>query len=320
VIRSRRVALASDAVAQEAAENLLAAGAGALGAVLGGFFAAAGATPGVLLGPLSVLVGGVGQGARAFDGRPCQPGLGTRRPRGFAELEVPEAAWVAIPTAPFAAVIAHAYGAGATLAAVVKPGVEAAVAVGAERRAAWLDRLARVGAAAIAEPQFRRPLLRVGGASEGGLVTPSDLVPPADTDQPASELFFDDSRWMQAPWLEIPSPGGVKGAARAVCAADSHGVLAAACYQCVDSGAFVEELELIAPRAAVPVRRGVPRIAPGTRLHADFAAALRLDGTLRPIEIVVEPDSATLDLAKVVSPRLIVRRDPETRFVSSQRA
>ncbi len=319
-MRARSAALASESVAQEAADALLSAGAGALGAVLGGFFAAAGASPGVLLGPLSLLVGGVGQGARAFDGRQRQPGLGARRPRGFAEAEVPAAAWVAVPTAPFAAVIAHAYGAGATFAAVVRPGVEAARAVGALHRAEWLERLARVGGAALAEPQFRRPLLRAGAASEGGLLTPRDLEPPPDTDQPATELLRGDVRWMLPPWSGSANPGGAAGSVRAICAADGHGVLAAACYQNVETGVVVEELELLAPRAAVPVRRGVTRVSPGTRLHACFAAALRLDAAMRPVEIVIEPQSETLDVDKVASPRLIARRDPEARWVTTQRA
>ncbi|MGC4065984.1 MAG: hypothetical protein QM784_15310 [Polyangiaceae bacterium] len=87
VTNLRSCSLSNDIVAAEAADECLLAGGSAVAAVLCGFFAAAGAYSGVLLGPLSLLVAGVGSGARAFDGRLRQPGLGTKRPRGFRDEE-----------------------------------------------------------------------------------------------------------------------------------------------------------------------------------------------------------------------------------------
>ncbi|HET9960276.1 MAG TPA: hypothetical protein VFQ61_37555, partial [Polyangiaceae bacterium] len=99
-MRIRHAVAASDSIAEQAATERLAAGGSAVTAVLAGFFAVAGARPGVLLGPMSILVAGVGQGARAFDGRVRQPGLGAKRPRGILDgSEVPEAAQVAVPGA-----------------------------------------------------------------------------------------------------------------------------------------------------------------------------------------------------------------------------
>ena len=73
---------ASDPRVAEAMESLLPK-ANAVDLVIGGVFAAAALEPSVLLGPVQVLLGGVGSGLRAIDGRTRQPGLGAPRPRGF---------------------------------------------------------------------------------------------------------------------------------------------------------------------------------------------------------------------------------------------
>lgn len=317
-MRARSAVLASEAIAEQAALDHLTNGGGALGAVLAGFFAAAGARPGVLLGPMSALVAGVGQGARAFDGRLRQPGLGTKRPRGFLSAdEVPNAARVATPGAPMAAIIAHAY-AGDSLRTVIAPGVQAAIRAGAERRAHFLDRLAQVGAAALNEPSFKRALVQVGGTSEGGVLTPSDLETTDNVDQPAQERVAGDATWVESPWANgAPESCGDRGAG--ICAADIHGVIAALTYRISDVGTLVPDLELIAPHAAVPVMRGVPRVAPGSRITAPAPMALRLDERARPTELLLEPESSRLTLDSVASPRLVLRRDPSTLYVSAVR-
>lgn len=317
-MRVRRAVLATEAVAEQAALDHLTNGGGALGAVLAGFFAAAGARPGVLLGPLSAIVSGVGQGARAFDGRLRQPGLGTKRPRGFLGAdEVPNAARVAAPGAPMAAIIAHAY-ASDSLRTLIAPGVQAAERAGAEKRARFLDRLAQVGAAALSEPAFKRALLQVAGTAEGGVLTPSDLESGEDIDQPAEERRVDDATWVVTPWADVaPESSPDRGAG--VCAADIHGVIAALSYRICDVGTLVPDLELIAPHSAVPVMRGVPRVSPGTRLAAAAPMALRLDERARPTELLLEPESARLTLGNVNSPRLVLRRDPSTLYVTGVR-
>lgn len=315
--RARRDAVASDAVAEEAALALLADGASALSAALGGFFAAAGASAGVLLGPLGILLGGIGQGARAFDGRLRQPGLGARRPRGFqADETIPDAASIAVPVALHTAIVAHAYGSGASLNAILRPGIEAASARGAEKRARLLTRVAEVGASALAEPAFQRPLLYAGGASEGGLITPRDLEPKSDIDLPTSPLTSGEHNYLTAPWMKAAAPGTSEGRGRGLCVADAMGGLAALCYRDVDRGVALDELDLIAPLASVPVRRGVARVAPGAHLTAPFAAAIRLDSQMRPIEISLEPESADFDPEMAQNPRFTLLVDPESRSVS----
>ena len=72
-MRLRALAISNDPIAEEAALAQLSQGGSAVGAVLAGFFAAAGGYSGVLLSPLTVLVAGIGTGGRAFDGRLRQP-------------------------------------------------------------------------------------------------------------------------------------------------------------------------------------------------------------------------------------------------------
>ena len=68
-VRLRSLARSNDPLCEAAAGDELAKGGSAVDAVLSGYFAAAGAYPGVLLGPVTLLIGGTGSGDRAFDGR-----------------------------------------------------------------------------------------------------------------------------------------------------------------------------------------------------------------------------------------------------------
>ncbi|HYO97063.1 MAG TPA: hypothetical protein VER33_21280 [Polyangiaceae bacterium] len=319
-MRPRAAALASDALVEAAATEYLTDGGGALGAVLAGFFAAAGAEPGVLLGPLSVLVAGTGQGARAFDGRLRQPGLGAKRPRGFTDANVPPAARVAAPTAIATAVIAHAYGGGQSLRSMLRPGVAAAERAGVPSRMALLERVAQVGAAALLEAAYRRPLLRVGSPSEGGQLTPTDLDPPSDVDEPAIERLDGGSRWVLSPWLDaIAADGEVAGQGSAIVAVDTLGVFAAASYRRVFEGVWIEELGLFAPPSAVPVMRGVPRVSPGARLPTPAPLGVRFDDAGRQIEVAAEPQARRIDLTLSTRFSLSIRRDPDTRNIATHR-
>ncbi|HYP88320.1 MAG TPA: hypothetical protein VEQ59_09200, partial [Polyangiaceae bacterium] len=81
-LRLRALARSNDALCEAAAGEVLARGSTAIDAVIAGYFAAAGAYPGVLFGSVTVLLGGTGSGDRAFDGRVRQPGRNAKRPRG----------------------------------------------------------------------------------------------------------------------------------------------------------------------------------------------------------------------------------------------
>ncbi len=172
-LRLRALARSNDPLCEAAAGEELARGGSAIDAVLAGYFAAAGAYPGVLLGPVTLLLGGTGSGDRAFDGRVRQPGRNAKRPRGtLPGQEPPLAARVGVPCSVPALAVAVGYGAQATLRRLVQPGLVLARERGAERRAGVLARVGEVGALAFSEPELSRALVRAFGAPNDGLVTP----------------------------------------------------------------------------------------------------------------------------------------------------
>ena len=110
-MRRTSSAVGSDATATEVAREHLLTGGDAVGAVVAGFFAAAGEAPGVLFGAVGLMLAQVGAGVRAFDGRPRQPGLAQRRVRGLVEGDaIPVAARVAAPGSVAALLVALRYG------------------------------------------------------------------------------------------------------------------------------------------------------------------------------------------------------------------
>lgn len=296
-MRRPATAVGSDAAARDAAQAYLDAGGDAVGAVVAGFFAAAGDSPGVLFGAVGLIVAQVGMGVRAFDGRLRQPGLGQRRARGLAAGDrVPAAAHVAVPGGIAALLVAVRYGRTAALSKLVSGGVALARKAGCERRAEALDTILRLGAAALASPGISRPLIHLAGPSEGGALGLSDLESIPELDHPARAvgatrvppwaderlegLHASDSDWQDQALRQ-----------HGLCASDASGGLAALCYDCVISGLRIEELELLVPLGAVPPRRGLPRVAPGRFLPAPVPLSIELgEGDV--------PFSATVALAE----------------------
>lgn len=316
-MRIRAAALSNDRVAEESAQDYLATGGSALGAVIAGYFASAGAFTGVLLGPVAVLVAGVGVGARAFDGRLRQPGLATKRPRGFKEGEaIPDAARVAIPTSVDALLVSLAYDGSQSVGAVMKSGISRAQRSGGDARAELLRRIRAVGAAAMVEPTFVRAMLHVAGASEGGLATPSDFKPAQDLDQAAVERPLPVGKLVEVPWAErdAEAPGAdAMGIGCAITAVDVRGVFAALSFRRTSDGIPVEELDLEAPPVAIPVQRNISRVAPGTRLPCPAPIGVRLDASGTAVEVVAAPAALRLDDPDKAPFRLT--RDPSTQDV-----
>ncbi|HEY3235055.1 MAG TPA: hypothetical protein VGJ84_10065 [Polyangiaceae bacterium] len=323
-MKTRAVAIANDPLAERAAQEFLQGAGSAVGAVLCGFFAAAGAYAGVLLGPLNVMTIGIGAGRRAFDGRLRQPGLGTKRPRGFRSGDpVPDAARVAVPTSVSAVLVAYNYHGGDKLAALLRPSIAQAERCGAPGRAALLRRIRAVGAVALAEPSFVRPLLRVAGLSEGGLLTPADFGKAPDMDQPAVQRRVSGAALCEPPWAaecDAAHDWKALGIGYAVLAVDSHGVFAMANYYRIKDGLLIEDLELEMPPVAVPVQRGVTRLAPGSRLPTPAPIAARISATGVPLEALAAPAVNRLNNKLVEHPPLRVRRDPSTLDVDAARA
>jgi len=316
---TRSAAIASEVIAEQTASDFLAQGGSATGAVLAGFFAAAGAHAGVLLGPVSILLGAVGTGVRAFDGRLRQPGRGGRRPRGFRSSEaIPTAARVAVPAGVAAALVALAYDGSQRLGGMVKAGVRLAERGGAESRAELLLRIRAVGAAALGETEFVRAMLREAGPSQGGLLTSADFKISTDLEQRASQRQVGDMLLHEPPWaadLKPLAPGSECGVGGAVCAVDVQGGFATLAYRRVLDGFAIDAYELVAPLVAVPVERGVERIRPGTCLPSPTPLAIRCDAASVPLEVMASPAAHRIDADTLAGPILRLRRDPQRGWV-----
>jgi gamma-glutamyltranspeptidase/glutathione hydrolase len=312
----RSVAVADDPVAAEAAEDILLSGGSALGAVAAAFFAAAGAHSGVLLSPVTLLAVGGGIGARAFDGRSRQPGLGTKRPRGFKDgEEIPPGARVAVPAALTAVMVALAYDEQAKVSRLVRSALRRARDSGAEARAEFMERVRAVGAGAVSESSFVRPLLHVAGESSGGLITATDLRSITDVDVAAVQVDIGSAKWVVSPWASETSGGADSelGIGQSVCAVDVRGLFAALAYRRVMNGIGIDEIELEAPPIAVPVLRGVSRVSPGEPLPAPAPIAIRVDDAGNPVEVVAASSAATPSESALASAKLRIRWDAANR-------
>ncbi|HMA91636.1 MAG TPA: hypothetical protein VKP30_03075 [Polyangiaceae bacterium] len=314
----RAAAISNDPVAEQGANECLLGGGTALGAALAGFFASAGANSSVLLGPISILVAGVGSGVRAFDGRLRQPGLGVKRPRGFRDEDpVPDAAYVAVPNAMSAVAVALAYDEDRSLSSVVRYGIANAQRVGADARAEQLKVVRGMGAAAFSDPMFLRPLMHVAGPSEGGNLTPNDFsAVPTDVDVEAT-AHPESSDWFEVPW----AAGGAAPTARdlggqmVIIAFDTRGCAAGISYLRAKDGISLDSIELEAPRAAVPVLRGVTRFAPGERIAYPASMAIRVEAG-RPTTIIASPGSPRLGQSELDGPQLSLGRANSSRLVT----
>ncbi|MEP7126751.1 MAG: hypothetical protein ABJE95_37825 [Byssovorax sp.] len=264
---------ASSVAARAAAAEILAEGGTAVDAVIAGFFAAAGERPGVLLAPAVALVAGTGAGARAYDGRSAQPGLGSARPRGFvADAAIPDAAYAAAPRTIAMLVLLHGHRGRTSLSVLTRAGVAAADAQDEKSRAGLIRRVGASGVLALRSTEVARALVAAGGSVAGGMLTERDLeeARPAETDAVTTQLAS-GANVFTSPWA--PAEGSAAGA-EAVVACDGRGIVAAIAYAPSSAGIVVPELGITLARDAVPVLRGVTRLAPGTPLASCAPIAL----------------------------------------------
>ncbi len=297
MIRGARAA-ASQSAAAAAAQAVLDGGGGAVDAIIAGFLGAAGAHPSVLFAPAVAVVAGFGAGGRVFDGRAAQPGRGAPRPRGFVdEASVPPGARVAVPRSIGMLMLLGGYRGRATLTELSRPGVAAADEAGAKLRAGLLRKVGAAGVLALRNPDVARALLAAGGSMAGGALTETDLEGTPPTEGDAETTLVAEGLTVYAPPFPTEGENGeprTSAAAEAIVACDGRGVIAALAYVPARDGVAVPDLEVTLGLSAVPVRRGVTRVAPGTLLPAPapiaialqsggFAAAVALPG-LRRIE------------------------------------
>lgn len=294
---------ASDDSAAVACEEAISAGLSPLRVVVAGYLALAGQHPGVLLSPFGLLLHGLGA-SRAFDGRLRQPGLGTKRPRGFLDDEaVPASAYVAAPQAVPALFVALSYDSNRRTSELFKHALLNAKQAGAERRHHVLTRVRELGARAFAATELYRPLIHIGGASEGGVLGTKDFEPVPTIDMATAQHRVEvptpagttDGVSVSFPWQESANatPGCVPGYVAAV---DRRGMGVLLRYEHAIDGVAVDELELIAPRAAAPVRRGQRRVRPGDVLpgFAPGHIVARADGAV----VAVYPNTTDVDVLR----------------------
>lgn len=258
-------AAATENAAQSAAQALVAKG-NAIDAVCAGVLAACANDPGVIMGPIHVLVAGPGFGVRCVDGRLRQPGKNAPRPRGFLTAEeVPPAARVAVPSLPTAIATAISMFGTQTPRQIADPALAAL-----ERkhpRRALLEALAREGPSVLAKDPFAEALMTAFGRLAGGVMTPDDLRAPR---APAEPCMIEGGGAF-APFAEEDA---AHGELHAVCAADRRGGVAVACYEVARDGFAIEALGVLAPLRAEPVMRGVRRIEPGAPLPCTSSVCL----------------------------------------------
>lgn len=303
--RLQRAAVASSPEVEAAAEELLRKG-NAVDGAIAGVFAACAMSPGVLLGPVQILVGGGGSGLRALDGRVRQPGIGAPRPRGFRDdEEVPDAARVGVPWLPATLSVAVATAGTATFAQVMGPAL--ALAKGSPRHEV-LAKISQRGPRAIEERPLSGELLALAGRTSGGLLTSDDLSsqrpevhsasrhllralgdPAAargargrSASKTSTEADGGAQRVVIAlPWANdeagTPAPPVGKvviATTRSVATVDRNGSFAIACWDEGVEGLVIGDLGLRAPFFAEPVLRGETRVRPGDARPAAAPIAL----------------------------------------------
>jgi gamma-glutamyltranspeptidase/glutathione hydrolase len=279
---AKALVAATDPVARAGGEAIIEDGGSASDAVVAAILSAAAVRSGVLLGPLVAMVGGVGAGTTLFDGRTCQPGLGEKRPRGFmADDRIPLAARCAVPRGVAALALVHAYSTKRPWSALVRSARATAkqqdeVDDGLDARLEVLDALPAHGAPSLT--QLAGALIRAAGPGAGGLLSARDLEEARPADSRPSFEAMADAELARPVWSDAVGDEETRSETlqrtHVVVAADGRGLVAAASYTPFPAGLLVPELGLRLASAAVPVRRGVPRVTPGTPLWAPSPIAL----------------------------------------------
>lgn len=288
------LAIGSHKGAEQAASAALDSVGSAADAVIAGFFAHAGADPGVLLSPVVAIVAGVGAGARVVDGRALQPGKGAARPRGWkSESEVPDAARIGVPRSVGALTLLHASRGKTSLGQLVKPGIAAAEEMGASARAGLLRRIGRSGQTALRSDEFVSAMIGAAGPVVGGVLTAEDFDSALPDDLPAkSTQVHGDATVIGLPW---DAPLGRFPRAHVVLACDGRGIVVALAYMPVgvEDGLSVPELGVVLGKHAHPVRRGIPRTKPGTVL--DMSAPIAVTTSAGTTTLVALLGKSTID-------------------------
>jgi len=293
-VRNPSAAVASDGRMSDLANAVLQKGGSAADACIAAWFAAAAVFPAALLGPVHMIVAGPGVGLHSYDGSVVQPGRSVPRPRGYqSREEVPDAARIGATSAVAAIAAAHAQDGRLSLFESATAAAKMAQAEDASLRAALIRRVASVGPVALREPSFSRPLLDVAGRAQGGNLTIEDL------EQAAAVVGrpIEHHRLLLLP-RETQSVAPIELQSLIACACDTSGVLGVIHIGLDPKPIELDELQIAAPRMAVPVMRGVPRITPGKPVLAPAPIAISVDSGLPQAAIGFE---SSRDLIEALS-------------------
>jgi gamma-glutamyltranspeptidase/glutathione hydrolase len=157
----------------------------------------------------------------------------------------------------------------APLSELARHGVAAAEEAGAKARARFLRQIGAAGVLALRAPDVQQALLAVGGRMAGGTLTATDLEEATPDEAETEATLLGESVTVHAPPFATTN-----GDAEGIVACDARGVIAALAYAPSRDGIQVPDLEVTLGRLAVPVRRGVTRIAPGAPLPAPAPIAI----------------------------------------------
>ncbi|APS00130.1 hypothetical protein [Pajaroellobacter abortibovis] len=294
--------MASQEIVQAVATDVLRRG-NAIDALVAGLFSACAHSPSVLLGPVQILMGGVGLGVQAVDGRVRQPGLGTRRPRGFQPADsIPKAAYVGVPCFPGALAAALAIGGTLSWSAALSLALKETRFL-SRQRISLLQQIVHRGPLVFSEAGIASAFVDAFGKIAGGLITREDMEQVRPLILRGFEKKTKGSTLFPLPWsgeeyLPAPAFPSFAGLRRIqiVGVADRWGLTAVACYEEVEEGIPMLDFDLIAPPLAAPVLRGWPRAKPGTPRSAEAPIFLRETDGL--VDLVVGVEGTPEEIAK----------------------
>ncbi len=279
-----RAAAATWGRAQEIAEARLKDSASAVEAMLAGYFALACSTSWGLFAGVTFVVGGGGARLCFVDGRPRQAGrAGSRVKRREGPEDAPLAARAAVPGSVAAAAAVSALF-GVTLPKVTRAGAEIARDLGVKERVRLVSAIGTLGVRALVDRAFTEALLATVPPNEGHPLSPDDFDAPA-VDIVARGVV--EGSFVRAPWADDSARAlGVGRVVHAVLVVDRRGTLAAAVLESPEAELALADGSASLPVAGEPLRKGIPRLRPGSPLPIAAPVRVRLDGE-RPLDITL---------------------------------
>lgn len=294
-LRKDRAVQANAADVRDAVDSALGRG-NAVDAVCTGLLVACARDASVAFGSVSLLVAGFGMSPRRLDGRVLQPGNLAKRPRGFRESEaVPSAAYVANPRLFATVGTALTLAGRMTYAAATSP---ALAACSDEARRGVLEGFAALGPAVFQKRSIAEELRAAAGPTVGGSLCDDDftvLAPSFADFAPSADDTFAVPDLAPAAFED--------GAVEWIGARDASGLVCVASFERSKEGHEIPALGLVAPRVALPVRRGVQRVDPTTPLG--ILPALRVvfeGGQFAAVEALEGPVAALGAFARGAEP------------------